>query len=77
MTAIYHCYMPVICPQYARNGFPKGPNYFGIGSGVTSSPQTSGPDPADLGKKFEWALQMGVCILRLIQDRSDLPPKVE
>jgi hypothetical protein len=35
-----------------------------------------GQAPADLGEMFEWALRLGVNILPLIQDRSDLLPKI-
>jgi len=36
-----------------------------------------GQAPADLGEMFEWALRLGVNILPLVQDRTDLLPKVE
>ena len=34
-----------------------------------------GQAPADLGEMFEWALRLGVNILPLVQDRTDLLPK--
>lgn len=36
-----------------------------------------GQAPADLGEMFEWALRLGVNILPLIQDRTDLLPNIE
>ena len=36
-----------------------------------------GQAPADLGEMFEWALRLGVNILPLVQDRTDLLPEVE
>lgn len=36
-----------------------------------------GQAPADLGEMFEWSLRLGVHILPVVQDRTDLLPKVE
>jgi hypothetical protein len=36
-----------------------------------------GQAPADLGEMFEWALRLGVNILPLVQDGTDLLPEVE
>ena len=36
-----------------------------------------GQAPADLGEMFERALRLGVNILPLVQDRTDLLPEVE
>jgi len=35
-----------------------------------------GQAPADLGEMFEWSLRLGLHILPLVQDRSDLLPEV-